>query len=50
MWPIITDYAAGGGFMQTYWLLEHGANPDNDTEGPFNKVTINAIFLSLIHI
>ena len=44
MWPIITDYAAGGGFMQTYWLLEHGANPDNDTEGPFNKVTINAIF------
>lgn len=44
IWPIITDYAAGGGFMQTYWLLEHGADPDNDSERVERKTTINAIF------
>jgi ankyrin repeat protein len=24
---ILEDYAAGGGFMQAFWLLEHGADP-----------------------
>ncbi len=24
---ILEDYAGGGGFMQAYWLLEHGADP-----------------------
>jgi uncharacterized protein len=42
--PIITDYASGGGFMQAYWLLEHGADPDNDSPDPKFKSTINAIF------
>jgi hypothetical protein len=31
-WPVILDYASGGGFMQTHWLLEHGAGPPK--EGP----------------
>ena len=42
--PFITEYASGGGFESTYWLLEHGANPDNDSDDPKYKSTINAIF------
>ncbi|WP_087960731.1 ankyrin repeat domain-containing protein [Lysobacter antibioticus] len=42
--PIITDYATAGGFEPTYWLLQHGANPDNDSEDPRFKATINSIF------
>lgn len=42
--PFITEYASGGGFESTYWLLEHGANPDADSEDPKYKSTINAIF------
>ena len=40
-YPIVSEYAIGGGFEYVYWLLEHGANPDNDNE---RKSTINAIF------
>lgn len=25
--PLVSDYASRGGFMQVYWLLEHGADP-----------------------
>ena len=42
--PFITEYASGGGFESTYWLLEHGANPDNDSDDPTYKTTINSIF------
>lgn len=42
--PFITEYAAAGGFESTHWLLEHGANPDNDSDDPEYKSTINAIF------
>ncbi|MBT2748014.1 ankyrin repeat domain-containing protein [Lysobacter sp. ISL-42] len=42
--PFISEYAGGGGFEPTYWLLQHGANPDNDDEDPAYKTTINAIF------
>lgn len=42
--PFISEYAGGGGFEPTYWLLQHGANPDNDSADPKYKTTINAIF------
>lgn len=42
--PFITEYASGGGFESAYWLLEHGANPDLDSEESEYKATINAIF------
>ncbi|WP_235566448.1 ankyrin repeat domain-containing protein [Lysobacter sp. Root667] len=42
--PFISEYAGGGGFEPTYWLLQHGANPDNDSDNPTYKTTINAIF------
>lgn len=42
--PFITEYASGGDFQSTYWLLEHGANPDSDSDDPTYKSTINAIF------
>lgn len=31
---ILIDYAWGGGFMQTYWLLEHGAGPTDAIPHP----------------
>jgi len=42
--PFISEYASAGGFEATYWLLQHGANPDNDSDNPESKTTINAIF------
>jgi len=42
--PFISEFAAAGGFEPTYWLLQHGANPDNDSEDPESKTTINSIF------
>ena len=42
--PFVTEYASGGDFQSTYWLLEHGANPDNDSDDPEYKSTINSIF------
>ncbi|CAD0334670.1 ankyrin repeat domain-containing protein [Xanthomonas hortorum] len=35
--PIILDYAARGGFEQTYWLMQHGADFSDDR-------TIEAVF------
>jgi uncharacterized protein len=40
-YPIISNYAMNGDFKRVYWLLEHGANPDNKGS---NKSTLNAIF------
>ncbi|KRA77265.1 hypothetical protein ASD78_04140 [Lysobacter sp. Root667] len=42
--PFITEYAGPGGFESAYWLLQHGANPDNDSDDPESKTTINSIF------
>lgn len=42
--PFISEYAGPGGFESTYWLLQHGANPDNDDPDPTYKTTINSIF------
>lgn len=42
--PFVSEYASMGGFEATYWLLQHGANPDNDSEDPGSKTTINSIF------
>jgi uncharacterized protein len=42
--PIITTYASRGGFEAVYWLLQQGADPDNDSDQPRLKRTINAIF------
>lgn len=42
--PFISEYAGPGGFEATYWLLQHGANPDNDSDDPASKTTINSIF------
>lgn len=40
-YPIVSNYAMMGGFEKVYWLLEHGAIPDNKGR---NKSTLNAIF------
>lgn len=42
--PFISEYASAGGFEAVYWLLQHGADPDNDSDDPESKTTINAIF------
>lgn len=41
---ILNTYASLGGFEATYWLLEHGANPDADGGLPGRKDVIEAIF------
>lgn len=41
---ILNTYASLGGFEATYWLLEHGANPDADDGLPGRKDVIEAIF------
>ena len=40
-YPIVSSYAISGAFKNVYWLLEHGANPDNDG---LRKSTINSIY------
>ena len=40
-YPIVSNYAMMGAFKKVYWLLEHGATPDNKGR---NKSTLNAIF------
>ncbi len=40
-YPIVSSYAISGAFKNVYWLLENGANADNDG---LRKSTINAIF------
>ncbi|WDM68212.1 ankyrin repeat domain-containing protein [Xanthomonas cucurbitae] len=35
--PILFTYAARGGFEQTYWLLEHGADPGEGSPPPLPK-------------
>lgn len=33
-YPLIWEYASGGAFMETYWLLEHGAHPAKGESPP----------------
>jgi uncharacterized protein len=41
VYPIVSSYAISSAFRNVYWLLEHGADPDNDGA---RKSTLNAIF------
>lgn len=46
---LLEDYASGGGFMQAYWLLEHGADPSlnllrRPSAAPDQSHVIDAIF------